>query len=492
MSSDIHRILERLAAAVVRAFYDDQLAVVMDMLIRHRQVRDDMLGKTIGLGTKQVRKAIQQLQAEGLVHFEKANDDDRGHASTYWFVNYRRLVAVVTWRLHRMQELLEEREKKEQQRQNYTCPQCNEGFTSLEVQRLVNGGKGFCCCHCCPHDMHFKCGLDSQVLPYALMESVQQGFDKAKRDLERFKVQLSASRDHDGIFDLLQQLKEITEENKIAIPSNLPSENFQRGIGTGRPAELAANPLAKGDGRGGRKGARATRMGAPDPRIPIQHAPGTMIEVEIRREDSLELASEDDYVSAYMRGKKREREYEEEHNKLEATKSKKALPTFLGESRISGPIHGSDSLKESPELHSADTSISSRMVQKTRRTDNFNEEYQKQMANLKDTHQMQSNKMEIEVKVDCTADSSGSESSFEDEEDYYGVEWNPGYVSPSKSFSRNESLDYFYINFDAVIEVGNQAMKKRVGDVTVTDIENMTTDQYCLYYNFCSDTIQLP
>eukprot|EP00639_Heterosigma_akashiwo_P017392 CAMPEP_0206394100 /NCGR_PEP_ID=MMETSP0294-20121207/21149_1 /ASSEMBLY_ACC=CAM_ASM_000327 /TAXON_ID=39354 /ORGANISM="Heterosigma akashiwo, Strain CCMP2393" /LENGTH=164 /DNA_ID=CAMNT_0053847897 /DNA_START=161 /DNA_END=652 /DNA_ORIENTATION=- len=142
MSAEMYRLLERLAGTVVRAFYDDELVMVMDMLIRHRQIRDADLGVVTGLAPKQVRKAVQRLQAEKLCDFEKASDDAQGRASVYWFVNYRRLVLAVTWRCHRAQQALEARERKEQERQTYVCEACALQFTLLEVQRLATAAAG--------------------------------------------------------------------------------------------------------------------------------------------------------------------------------------------------------------------------------------------------------------------------------------------------------------------------------------------------------------
>lgn len=42
-------------------------------------------------------------------------------------------------------------------RQTYVCPRCHEKFEVMDIYRLSNGDRSFCCSHCCPNDDHSGC-----------------------------------------------------------------------------------------------------------------------------------------------------------------------------------------------------------------------------------------------------------------------------------------------------------------------------------------------
>ena len=64
------RDCEALVAAVARAFYPDDVAIVLDALIRDRYVREDEMGRRLRMSARQARKLLQLLEGERLVDFE--------------------------------------------------------------------------------------------------------------------------------------------------------------------------------------------------------------------------------------------------------------------------------------------------------------------------------------------------------------------------------------------------------------------------------------
>src|SRR5687767_30011 len=101
----------------------------------------------------QVRAVLTRLQLEGLVRTEEMLDEySGGRKANYWYVDYRHAVNVIRLRIYLMQKRLQEQEKAELARQTYACPQCGATFGVLEIQKLVNGARGFCCSHCCDMD----------------------------------------------------------------------------------------------------------------------------------------------------------------------------------------------------------------------------------------------------------------------------------------------------------------------------------------------------
>eukprot|EP01084_Bolivina_argentea_P289948 497980_1 len=223
------QLAEKLISTVVRAFFDDEKVLLIDTLFRLKYVRDkdDDLGARLGLSPKQVRSALAELRQEGLCDQEFMPDElQRGRNTAYWYVDLRRAVGFIRLRVHFIQKRLREAEKREMALQTYICPQCGNTFSVLEIQKLLNGSKGFCCSHCCPNDVHTTCSRDT---PYSLRDNDNhQRLEAATKGLTQFKEQLSESTlpglERAGIIQMVKQL-----HNK-AIPSNLPSELRDRGV----------------------------------------------------------------------------------------------------------------------------------------------------------------------------------------------------------------------------------------------------------------------
>jgi transcription initiation factor IIE alpha subunit len=237
------QLSERLISTVVRALYDDEKVVVIDNLLRIKYLRDkeDDLGAQLGLQPKQVRSALAELEREGLVQQESMPDETQGgRKASYWYVDLRRAVSVIRLRVYLMQNKLKEAEKRELARQTYLCPQCQATFGVLEIQKLVNGARGFCCSHCCPSDSHESC----TKAPYSLVDfDNRERLDAVTSDLAQLKEQLSESTSpgcaRTGIFELVKELHD------RVVPSNLPSELRARGVGGGGNAAHGASRLAR-------------------------------------------------------------------------------------------------------------------------------------------------------------------------------------------------------------------------------------------------------
>ena len=132
------RDCEALVAAVARAFYPDDVAIVLDALIRDRYVREDEMGRRLRMSARQARKLLQLLEGERLVDFEvldvgadgklKKKKKELGHEigkagdagpkvpappaanEIYWYVDLARFVDVIRWRVHTMRETIRKRE----------------------------------------------------------------------------------------------------------------------------------------------------------------------------------------------------------------------------------------------------------------------------------------------------------------------------------------------------------------------------------------------
>ena len=77
--------------------------------------------------------------------------------------------------------------------QTYVCPRCHEKFEVMDIYKLSNGDRSFCCSHCCPHDNHAGCKKGSG---YTLEDfHDKRGLDSVTALIEQLNEQLGKSKD---------------------------------------------------------------------------------------------------------------------------------------------------------------------------------------------------------------------------------------------------------------------------------------------------------
>ena len=206
---------------VARAFYVDGVIVVLDSLIQEKYVREEEFAPRLKLPDKDVKKVLAQLESEMLIRFEDIVMED-GRTAKCYYIDYQLFVNVVRYRIHLMEKVIEAEERDEMNEVYFECPTCASRYTSLDAQRLLSADFKFICPNCCPEP----------VLSRATSEEFFRLLEIDNRDkvtdvqlLERkFIDQLNESEYHDGIFDLLHELRD------RPLIRNLPSENRSRGI----------------------------------------------------------------------------------------------------------------------------------------------------------------------------------------------------------------------------------------------------------------------
>jgi transcription initiation factor IIE alpha subunit len=212
---------ERLVATVARAFYDDNTVVILDSLMRERFIRDEEFGPRLKLCSKDVRAILSQLENERMVSYEDLTMDDK-RTSRCWYIDYKRFYLLVRYRMFLMTKEIQDREKLQFNRLFFVCPTCGEKYPELQAMRLVNKFAEFVCPHCCPHT-NFK---DVPSEPYFKLKEYDNRAELSELDsiVTKIKDQLHETPLHDGIFDLLDQLKE------TPLSRNKPSENIKIGL----------------------------------------------------------------------------------------------------------------------------------------------------------------------------------------------------------------------------------------------------------------------
>jgi len=214
-------LVEKLVAAVGRAFYTDPVIVVLDTLIRERSCRSEELSPRLRLTEKETRKILNLLEDEKLISSEDLTDE-KGKVSKYYYIDYQWFVNIVRYRVALMQKKVSSSEKYEFSIP-FQCPTCKTKYQQLEATKYLSLDKHFICPTCCPFD-DFR--NNNSEVHYRLVEvDNRESLHKYSIISEKIKNQLCKKEGlRDGIFELLKQLKD------RQLIRNLPSENRKRGI----------------------------------------------------------------------------------------------------------------------------------------------------------------------------------------------------------------------------------------------------------------------
>jgi len=258
---------EALISAVARAFYEDEHAVLIDVLLRDKFLRDDDMGPRLSLPARQLRRALQFLQYEQLVKYELVDDLAQGGSqqTKFWYIDINHAVHVIRLRIHLLRRKLEQAELRARSSSVYLCPgyekkTCNGRYTETEAQMIVDAGTGLFLCRECyaAHEANpDPPGRETYTL--RLVDNTRD-LRRAVDHMRRVNAQLSAKTAgadgagghqqvlRPGIYDLLQKAR---TRGSGPLTANLPSENLaldigsKRLAGTGRTAGIRAKKLVQ-------------------------------------------------------------------------------------------------------------------------------------------------------------------------------------------------------------------------------------------------------
>lgn len=141
--------------------------------------------------------------------------------SQCYYIDYQHFVHVVRYRIHLMQREIRNSENVELNRHFLICPTCKTKFSELEYYKIRDKNNMFLCAHCCPLQS-FR-NIESEKY-YQLVEYDRTGKMNEVQALgAKFKSQFGRTEGHEGIYELLAQLKD------VSVSRNLPSENIRSG-----------------------------------------------------------------------------------------------------------------------------------------------------------------------------------------------------------------------------------------------------------------------
>lgn len=294
---DLTVYAEALISTTARAFYDDDIVSLIDVLISDKFLRDDDMAPRLKLPARQLRRTLQYLEEQQLVKHELVDDLSSGGSQNtkFWYIDYNHAVHVIRLRIHLLQTKLQNAEMRARSSSMYLCPGyskkvCNGKYSETDAQRTVDPESGrFLCRECVRSYMNHPNPPSVEEYTLQLVDN-QVGLKRAMDDLRRVHVQFSSKMEstsaddnnqqqqqqqrplRQGIFDLLQKVRPVRGAEPIT--SNLPSENIAMGVGskrlagTGRTAKNLITKLVKqgivsADGSGAPGGGRGGVGGGP-------------------------------------------------------------------------------------------------------------------------------------------------------------------------------------------------------------------------------------
>lgn len=253
MPEEVRQNIVELVRAVGAAFYTDTVQLVLDLLLRFDYLRSDALAKQFGLVGHAVQAAVDQLHRDGLISKEQFDIDHRGHSKDFYFINFRKFVDVVTFRIFMMEKLINEKLSELNSGTTLRCPRCGAVYELVEVQGNIHEGKMYCA----------RCSLIANRLAddVAFVEEIDMG--QEKRDLEnlemRLRSQLGDAPDHPSIYTLLSKLGSAT------LSENMPNDHqryWDEARASSTRREAGDQELAAGNGGGITAGAGLSQFEA--------------------------------------------------------------------------------------------------------------------------------------------------------------------------------------------------------------------------------------
>lgn len=206
-------------------FYNIEQKLVIDMLVRRRETKEDDLVEVLKFERKHLRSLIQQMRQDKFINVRLIMETDEDGKSTrrnYYSINYRMFVNVVKYKIDHMRRKLETEERDLTSRASFICLSCSKTFTDLETGQIYD-----------PSRSQFRCSYcdgivdeDPNVRPKADSRLVMANFNEQM----------------EPVYALLQETENIKWHINEADRSNLTATNTGvNSNGSGAPSASANN-----------------------------------------------------------------------------------------------------------------------------------------------------------------------------------------------------------------------------------------------------------
>lgn len=177
---DIPKPLTKLIRLIMRGFYNIEQKIVIDMLVRRRETKEDDLVEVLKLERKHLRSLIAQMKQDKFINQRPLMETDNEGKSTrtnYYSINYRRFVNVVKYKIDHMRRKLETEERDLTSRASFSCKSCGKKFTDLELGLLINANTNELNCSVCDgiveEDPNERPAADTRLIMARFNEQMQ-------------------------------------------------------------------------------------------------------------------------------------------------------------------------------------------------------------------------------------------------------------------------------------------------------------------------------
>ncbi|ESO89184.1 hypothetical protein LOTGIDRAFT_106483 [Lottia gigantea] len=139
--TEVPEPLKRLTRLIVRGFYSQQHAIVIDLIVRVACIKEDDMIELLKFERKQLRALINTLKNDKFVKAQMRVETDSEGKTTrhnYYYVNYNVFVNVVKYKLDHVHRKIEMEERDNTSRASFKCPSCQKAYTDLEAGQLLD------------------------------------------------------------------------------------------------------------------------------------------------------------------------------------------------------------------------------------------------------------------------------------------------------------------------------------------------------------------
>ncbi|BGP39935.1 hypothetical protein JCM10450v2_003914 [Rhodotorula kratochvilovae] len=275
-----------LVQKIVRTFYGNRSAILIDQLVQRECFRDEEIARRLGMQIKDISKITHRLVEDQIVQVHRRSEmRDNGmmkaQLRAYYYLDYSKATDVIKWRMWRIQQTVDVKLRNELDAQGYVCPLCKASYTPLDAASLYD-----------PMSNMFRCSVcQTEVINNENEEEVKGSKDRMQRLNRQTKV----------IVDLLKKMDQV----------ELPRFNVEAYLAIHGPA-LGATAQAAAEAAG---------------TAPAQAA---VVKVQI--------AGDDDEANELRR-----REAE-----AQAKRAQNALPSWIAQSTISSAPEGASAAAPAP------------------------------------------------------------------------------------------------------------------------------------------------
>ncbi|XP_071818763.1 general transcription factor IIE subunit 1-like isoform X2 [Apostichopus japonicus] len=144
--------LKKLAKYVMRGFYPVEHVLIVDLLVRNVIMKDDDLAELLKFDKKQLRIMLNKLKNDKLLKSTlrvETQADGKTNRHNYYFINYKVFVNVVKYKLDKMRQKIESRERESTSKALYRCVNCDKQYNEYDTGDLMDFMTGEMKCTLC-------------------------------------------------------------------------------------------------------------------------------------------------------------------------------------------------------------------------------------------------------------------------------------------------------------------------------------------------------